>query len=196
MIGATNHRPTLWPPGIRTLLCAVRPLQTHGTLVCDYRYLGITLLSAVLKGSLFVGCAPRLAPAGSLCRALDIVGGSRHHRRRRRLAWVSLWLGAALAWTAAGPLICENLTFVENLPAPHAGRLAALDRAGQTRQLNGAVPTQRFCAFELVGGIGEPQVGVMHLARQLGACTRAVRVRQSGTASMRPAQFGTFHAAR
>jgi len=90
----------------------------------------------------------------------------------------------------------DDLALVEDLAAPDAHRLVALDCTGQTSQLSGATPTQRFRMFEVARSIGEPQVGIMNLAGQVVAETRAVGNRQPGMVSTRSAARGTVGPAR
>ena len=66
---------------------------------------------------------------------------------------------------------------VENLAAPNAPRLPALQRGVQALATDRAIRAQRFGAFELDGVLGEPHIGVIQVTRHrqlrlLSACPR------------------------
>ncbi len=84
---------------------------------------------------------------------------------------IALRRDAALGRTAARALVRHDPTLVEDLPTPDAGRFPPVDRAGEAGQSHRAALAQRLRALDVARGVGEPQVGVVRLARQAG--TRA-----------------------
>ena len=70
----------------------------------------------------------------------------------------------------------DELAAVEDLAAPHASGLSTIDRAGQADHPSWASGTQGLRELQIRRCFREPQVGIVHLARQLDPETRTCRV--------------------
>ncbi len=82
-----------------------------------------------------------------------------------------------LAWPSTRTLACDDRAAVEDLAAPHAPRLLALERGRQALAPDRALRAQRLGAFEFDGALGEPHIGVVQVTghrqlRLLSACPR------------------------
>ena len=73
-----------------------------------------------------------------------------------------------LRWTAAGPLVGDDATGLDQFATPHTPRLGALHRAGQALDPYRAIDAERLGEFELSRCVGEPQVGVEGAAGEVG----------------------------
>jgi len=71
-----------------------------------------------------------------------------------------------LAGPAACSLVCHDSAVVEDLAAPDAEWFGPVECADQTVQPRRAVGAQRLRELEVGRGLGEPQVGTVHLTRQ------------------------------
>jgi hypothetical protein len=82
--------------------------------------------------------------------------------------WVlSSWRDVVPARAAAWPPVWDDPPAVEDLTAPHAGVLLAVDGDGEAGQPNGAGAAQRLGPLEVGGRVGKPKLGVVALTRQL-----------------------------
>src|SRR5215204_3695529 len=70
-----------------------------------------------------------------------------------------------LARTAARPLPSHDGALDEQLPAPHAPRLLALESAGEALDACGAEPAERLGELDVLGPLGEPELRVVVAAR-------------------------------
>jgi hypothetical protein len=55
---------------------------------------------------------------------------------------------------------------MEELAAPNTTRLPPLDRTGETQLLDRANTAQRLRELDVSRGLSEPEIGIVHLARQ------------------------------
>src|SRR6266540_3496791 len=125
-----------------------------------------------------VGCAsrsPRLAGFGCVFisgrhSSGDRRGASRDLDTERRVARDIL-----LARATARPLARNDRTTLEDLAAPDAPRLTALDRAGEALGADRALRAEGLRGLELGRRVGEPQVRVEGAARHLGLRTARCR---------------------
>ena len=97
--------------------------------------------------------------------------GQARHASHAPQGRIALRRHAALGRTATRALVRHDPTLVEDLPTPDAGRFPPVDRAGEAGQSHRAALAQCLRALDVARGVGEPQVGVVRLARQAG--TRA-----------------------
>src|SRR5581483_1908939 len=73
-----------------------------------------------------------------------------------------------LARTAPGPLACDNHTAFEDLTTPNTPRLFTFQGRVEALTPNRAVGAQLLGALQLRRVLGEPQIGVTDMTRQLG----------------------------
>ena len=86
-----------------------------------------------------------------------------------RLASDPAWLGGGvLAWAATMPLGTDDRAPLEELPTPDAGRFLSSQRPEQAGAPDRAAHAEGFRQLEFSGVLGEPQLGVVTLTRQLG----------------------------
>src|SRR3954451_21887173 len=71
-----------------------------------------------------------------------------------------------LPWTASRSLARDHDAAFEDLAAPDAPGLAAVQRAGQARRPHGAVGAEALGTLQLGRALGEPQLGGLPPARQ------------------------------
>src|SRR5262249_24393383 len=76
-------------------------------------------------------------------------------------------LPIGLARTSARTLPRDNLASFENLAAPDTPRFAPLDGAAQAGDPDGAVCAVPLSLLEVAGGLGEPQIRILHPAGQI-----------------------------
>lgn len=74
----------------------------------------------------------------------------------------------------------HDLTLQQDLTAPHAVRLTALECAGQAPVPNRAGRAQRLGSLEVLGPLGKPEIGVVHVARQVARRASADAIRAGG----------------
>src|ERR1700722_12554200 len=85
-----------------------------------------------------------------------------------------------LARTSPRALTGDYRPALEDLTAPYAPGLAPLDGAEQARPTRRAALAQRLCPLEFSGRLGEPQVRVLNLARQISRCPARDRIEVIG----------------
>jgi hypothetical protein len=90
------------------------------------------------------------------------------------VVWVMRLSGGVLvfAGAAAAAFVGNHDPAEEQLASPHSPGLSALERARQARLARGTASAQRLGGLDVAGRLGEPQVGVVGLARQQVAPAR------------------------
>src|SRR5690606_13311221 len=86
--------------------------------------------------------------------------------------------GLVLARPAPAPLARDDAAVDEDLAAPDAPGLTALERTGEARRLERAVDAERLGPLDVVAALGEPEVevvGVLAGQRQVGLGGRGRR---------------------
>lgn len=129
-------------------------------------------------------------PAVELARGLS---------SRVRQGGAVFWRCAVLAGAAAWSLVGHDSAVVEDLAAPDAEWFAPVECAGQAFQPGRAVRAQRLRELEVGRGVGEPQVGTVHLTRKregrasTDGWRRLARMPTRGVDSPRPRLGSTGH---
>src|SRR5664279_6030737 len=72
-----------------------------------------------------------------------------------------------LARTAAGPLAGDHHSMVEDLATPDAPRFTAFEGTGQAGGPDRALDAEHLGLFQVVGTLGEEQVGITRMTRQI-----------------------------
>jgi len=98
-------------------------------------------------------------------------GGWLHGRRG-----VAPRRGAVLAGATAWALVRDELAVIEDLAAPHASSFPPINCAAEADEPGRASGTQGFGELQLRRCLREPQVGIVHLARQVNREAQTCRV--------------------
>src|SRR5262249_48792475 len=108
------------------------------------------------------------------CRGVDAVVGGASQRGALTAGHglavaerASSWRDVLLARPAAWPLVRHDSSALEVLAAPYAGVLLTVHGDGEAGQPKGAGGAQRLGPLNVEGRVGEPQLGVVSLTRQL-----------------------------
>src|SRR5262245_23246869 len=87
--------------------------------------------------------------------------------RRRRRRGVAPGRDAVLAGATAWALVCDELAVIEDLAAPHASGFPPINCATEADEPSRASGTQGFRELQIRRCLREPQVGIVHLTRQV-----------------------------
>jgi hypothetical protein len=85
-------------------------------------------------------------------------------------------VAVSLTRPSSGPLTTDDDAALEQFATPHAAWLASRDRGRQAAEPSGAVLTEELGHFQLDRVLGEPQVRIVHSARQVLGAARRERI--------------------